>query len=244
MENNFETQEKNFLILKLLRKNWLLITLLTVLITMCFASYSIFLTKPVYTASRSFILRTELVSGGTGMANGALAVDVLMPQMSEYFNSQKYNEMANEEYKSDKYVKYNGTSISRGAVSFSYSEGSLIAKLSYTDVNANVAIEKLKAIFDTADKFFDDIENYKGENIDTAYTIDLIPTDNAQYDNSRFVIKESSSLRKFIMIGIAAGLAFSVVIVLIKNSLDTTVKDRRELEEITGTDILATIEKV
>lgn len=238
MENNIQTQENNFLILKLLKRNWLLMAMITVLLTLCFVAYSIVFTKPTYTASRSFILRTELITGGTDMANGALAVDVLMPQMSGYFDSQKYNQMANEEYKKEKYVKYNHSAISKSAISFNYTEGSLIAKLSYTDADAKVAVEKLKAVFDTANLFFSE-----GENNQEAFTIELIPTDNSQYDDSRFVITESSSLKKFIVLGILAGLAISFVIVLIKNSLDTTVKDRQELEELTGTNVLATIEK-
>ena len=245
MENNIQTQENNFLVLKLLRRNWLLIAMVTVLITLCFASYSIFLTKPVYKASCSFILRTELVSDATEMANGALAVDILLPQLEDNFTSQKYNEMANEQYKNakdkygnDKYVKYNDTLISSGAINFEYKDGSLIAKLSYTDAHAKVAVEKLKAVFDTANIFFAESENNQ-----EAFTIQLIATDNSEYDNSRFVITENSSLRKFVIGGLLVGLVFSFVIVLIKNSLDTTIKDRQELEDITGTDILATIEK-
>lgn len=237
MENKVETQEKNFLILNLLKRNWLLMAMITVLITLCFVAYSIVFTKPVYTASRSFILRTELVTGGTEMANGSLAVDVLLPQIEDNFTSQKYNEMANEEYQKDKYVKYDDSTISRSAVGFIYKEGSLIARLSYTDANAKVAVEKLKAVFNTAKSFFTEREN------DQAYTIELVPTDNSEYDYSRFVVTEKSSMKKFIIFGIIAGLAVSFVIVLIKNSLDNTVKDKRELEDITGTNVLAMINK-
>ena len=237
MENKVETQEKNFLILNLIKRNWLLMAMITVLITLCFVAYSIVFTKPVYTASRSFILRTELVTGGTEMANGSLAVDVLLPQIEDNFTSQKYNEMANEEYQKDKYVKYDDSTISRSAVAFIYKEGSLIARLSYTDANAKVAVEKLKAVFNTAKSFFTEGEN------DQAYTIELVPTDNSEYDYSRFVVTEKSSMKKFIIFGIIAGLAVSFVIVLIKNSLDNTVKDKHELEDITGTNVLAMINK-
>ena len=234
MENNVQVQEKKFPLLKLLKRNWLLIAMITVLVTLLFASYSLFLTKPVYTASRSFILRTELVTGGTEMENGALAVDVLLPQIEDNFTSQKYNEMANEEYKKDKYVKYNDTAISRSAITFIYKEGSLIARLTYTDSNPKVAVEKLKAVFNTANTFFEA----------EAYTITLISTDNTELEDSRFVITESSNLKKFIIIGIIAGLALSFVVVLIKNALDTTVKDRQELEELTGTNVIAIINKI
>ncbi len=234
MENNVQMHEKKFPLLKLLKRNWLLMAMITVLITLLFVSYSLFLTKPVYTASRSFILRTELVTGGTEMENGALAVDVLLPQIEDNFTSQKYNEMANEEYKKDKYVKYNDTTISRSAITFIYKEGSLIARLTYTDANPKVAVEKLKAVFNTANTFFEA----------EAYTITLISTDNTELDDSRFVITESSNLKKFIIIGIIAGLALSFVVVLIKHALDTTVKDRQELEELTGTNVIAVIEKI
>ncbi len=232
MENKKETQVKSFPLLKILKKNWLLMAMITVLITLCFVSYSLLFTKPVYTATRSFILRTELI-GGTNMENGALAADVLLPQIEDNFTSKKYNDMANEEYQKSDYVKYDNSVISRGAISFEYSQGSLIAKLSYTDANPKVAVEKLKAVFNTAGRFFDQ----------EAFTIELVPTDNSEIDDSRFVITENSSLKKFIIIGVLAGVVVSFAIVLIKNALDITVRDRQELEEITGTNILATIDK-
>ncbi len=236
MENKVENHEKNFLILKLLKRNWLLMAIITILITLCFIAYNLAFTKPVYTASRSFILRTELV-GGSEMANGALAVDVLLPQIEDNFTSQKYNQMANEEYQKSEYVKYNDSTISRNAITFIYSEGSLIARLAYTDADAKVAVEKLKAVFNTANTFFAD-----GENIQ-AYTIRLIPTDNSEYDYSRFVVTEDSSTTKFIVLGLIAGLAISFIVVVIKNALDNTVKDKHELEELTETNVLAIIEK-
>ena len=244
MENKIENQERTFPLLKILKRNWLLMAMITVLITMLLIAYSLCFTKPVYTATRSFILRTELVSGGTNMSNGALAVDVLLPQIEDNFTSQKYNDMANYKYfndkdgENDKYIKYNNTAISRGAISFEYSQGSLIAKLSYTDTDAKVAVEKLKAVFDTANEFFSQVESNQD-----AYTIELIPTDNTEYDDSRFVITENSSLKKFVIIGVVAGVFVAFAVVLIKNALDTTVKDRQELEEITGTNLLATIDK-
>ncbi|MBO7149519.1 MAG: hypothetical protein J6V71_01350 [Clostridia bacterium] len=237
MENKVENHEKNFLILKLLKRNWLLMAIITILITLCFIAYNIAFTKPVYTASRSFILRTELV-GGTEMANGALAVDVLLPQIEDNFTSQKYNQMANEEYQKSEYVKHNDSTISRNAITFIYNEGSLIARLAYTDADAKVAVEKLKAVFNTANAFFADGENSQ------AYTIRLIPTDNSEYDYSRFVVTENSSTSKYIILGIIAGLAISFIVVIIKNSLDNTVKDKHELEELTDLNVLAIIDKM
>ena len=237
MENKVENHEKNFPLLKLLKRNWLLMAIITILITLCFVAYNLAFTKPVYTASRSFILRTELVSGGTEMANGALAVDVLLPQIEDNFTSQKYNQMANEEYEKAQYVKYDDSTISRSAISFIYTEGSLIAKLSYTDADARVAIEKLKAVFNTANIYFADGENNQ------AYTIKLIPTDNSEYDYTRFVVTENSNTSKFVILGIIAGLAISFIVVIIKNSLDNTVKDKHELEELTNTNVLAIIDK-
>ena len=234
MENNVEIQEKKFPLLKILKRNWLLMAMITVLITLLFVAYSLVFTKPVYTASRSFVLRTELVAGGTEMENGSLAVDVLLPQIEDNFTSQKYNEMANKEYEKAQYVKYDNTTISRSAITFIYKEGSLIARLTYTDANPKVAVEKLKAVFNTANSFFEA----------EAYTITLISTDNSEFDDSRFVVTKSNNLNKFIIFGILAGVALSFVIVLIKNALDTTVKDRQELEELTGTNILATINKI
>lgn len=234
MENNVQIQEKNFPLLKILKRNWLLMAMITILITLLFVSYSLFLTKPVYTASRSFILRTELVAGGTEMENGSLAVDVLLPQIEDNFTSQKYNEMANKEYEKSQYVKYDDTTISRSAITFIYKEGSLIARLTYTDANPKVAVEKLKAVFNTANTFFEA----------EAYTITLISTDNSEFDDSRFVITKSSNLKKFIVFGVLAGAAISFVVVLVKNALDTTVKDRQELEELTGANLLATINKM
>ena len=89
---------------------------------------------------------------------------------------------------------------------------------------------------------FDASEDYFKSH-STPYNIKLIPTDNAGTDDGRFIISENNGLSSYILIGVIAGVVLSVVVVLIKGAFDNTVHDKDELEDITGSNMLACIEK-
>ena len=81
------------------------------------------------------------------------------------------------------------------------------------------------------------------ENISTAYTVKLIPTDNTGIDNSRFGLSVDNGMKKTILLSVVIGLALAVGVACIRYALDNTVHDKDDLEELTGTSVLAYVFK-
>ena len=233
MENQ-ETTKKTFPFFKILKTNLLLIALITILVTLLGTLYGIMFIKPTYTVSRSVILRTELVGNteNSESTNAALA-ELVIVQLEDHFTSAKYMEMANAEFK--RLNPLEKSAINAGAISVDYNEESLIFKLKYTDLSKELASKKLVAVYETAKVYF--------ENISTAYTVKLIPTDNSGMDNSRFGLAVDNGMRTTILLSVAIGVVLGVVFACLKYALDNTIHDKDDLEEITGTSVLAYVFK-
>ncbi len=233
MENQ-ETTKKTFPFFRILRSNLLLMALITILVTLLGTLYGIMFVKPTYTVSRSVILRTELgVNSENAESTNAALAELVIVQLEDHFTSAKYMEMANEEFK--RLNPLEKTSISAGAISVDYSEDSLIFNLKYTDLSQDLASKKLVAVYETAKVYF--------ENISTAYTVKLIPTDNTGMDNSRFGLAVDNGMKKTILLSVIIGLVLAVGVACIKYALDNTVHDKDDLEELTGTSVLAYVFK-
>ena len=235
MENN-TNQKKGTPFLSLVKNNLLLMVLIIVLIGLIGTLFGVLYAKPVSTASRSAILRTELSSESTSAnteTNNASLAFLVIVQLEYHFTSADYIEIANEQY----LASNSGAEdrISAGNIVFDFKEDSLIFTLSYKDTNKEGAIKKLKAVFDASEEYF--------KTHSTPYNIKLIPTDNAGTDDSRFSVTETNGLSTYITMGFVAGIALSILVVLIKGALDNTVHDKEELEEITESNMLACIEK-
>ena len=233
MENNY-SQKKGVSFFRLIKSNLLLISLIIVLVSLIGTLFGVLFSKPVYKASRSVILRTELSSSSADAeTNNASLAFLVIGQLEYHFTSADYIEIANKKYlESNSEAK---DSISAGGIVLEYKTDSLIFTLSYQDVNKETAINKLKAVYNASEEYF--------KTHSTPYNIKLIPTDNAGTDDGRFAISVSDSLKIYVLIGVLAGVVLSVVVVLIKGALDNTVHDKDELEGITGSDMLAYIEK-
>ena len=141
--------EKSFPFFKILLKNLLLIILTTILCSLLFLGYSVMKVPPTYTASRSLILRTEIESGSSQSqtANQATLAKRYLPTVEKLIKSPELLDEANYNF-SKKYV--GSTEIlSKGAISVSYGEKSLIFSISYTDLSKEVAMNKLEVLIDT-----------------------------------------------------------------------------------------------
>lgn len=231
---NFERQKKGVPFFKLVKNNFLLMILIIVLVGLIGTLLGVLYSKPICKASRSAILRTELQSSSPDAeTNNASLAFLVIGQLEYHFTSADYIEIANEKYlQIDSEAK---DSVYSGNIILEYKEDSLIFTLSYQDTNEKRAINKLKAVFDASEDYF--------KSHSTPYNIKLIPTDNAGTDDGRFIVSVSNSLSTYIIIGFLAGVVLSVVVVLIKNAFDNTVHDKDELEDITGSNMLACIEK-
>ncbi len=235
MENNSQNK-KSISFFKLIKNNLLLMILIIVLFGLVGTLLGVMYAKPVYKARRSVILRTELQSSSSGVegeANNATYAFMMIGQLQYHFTSYDYIKLANE-----KYQEVNPEAkdkISAGNIVVEHQEDILIFTLAYQDLNKEKAIEKLKAVFAVAEEYF--------STHSTAGNIRLIQTDNADIDDSRFVVSVSNNMSMYIIFGVLAGIVVAILAAFIKNALDNTVHDREELEELTGSNILAYIEK-
>lgn len=121
------------------------------------------------------------------------------------------------------------STITSGAVGMSYKSTSLIFTLTYTDKNEELASEKLETVVETVAKH---LCNYI-----QAGNVTLI---NTQYEND---ISISYNYAKFVGVAGAIGFAGTVAVILLIYVLDNTLKSKKELEELTGADVLSMIEK-
>ncbi len=233
MENNVQSK-KNISFFKLVKANLLLIILTTLLVSLLGALLGVLYIKPEYKVSRSAILRTELESSSLeAETNNASLAFLVIGQLEYYFTAADYIDLANH-----KYEEKNGKSedkIIASNIDVEYKEDSLIFTISYKDSNKAIATKKLKAVFEASVDYFSDHA--------TPYNIKLIPTDNAETDSSRFAVSENHGITECVVIGLLAGIIIAFAVVLIKTSLDNTVHDKDELEEITGVSMLACISK-
>ncbi len=234
MQNN-EQNKNNTSFFKLIKDNALLIVMITILIGLIATFLGILYAKPVYKASRSVILRTELetTNSSSDEANNAVLALMVIGQLEGHFTSTDYIDLANE-----KYLEENPNAkdkVVAGNIVVEYQENILIFTLSYQDADEQTAINKLKAVFDVNEKYF--------ETHSIAYGIKLIPTDNASTDDGRFTVTVSDSLSLYIIFGVLGGFVIAIAVALIKNALDNTIRDREELEIITNSDFLGCIKK-
>ena len=223
-------QEKTIPIFKLLYKNLLLIILITVLSALLSLGYCVLSVKPTYTASRSVILRTTMnkedgINAANVLSNQAALAKLYLPNIAKLIKSPDVVTEVNKQYDNGK------EKISRGAIGVRYGEQSLIFTISYTDKNSKLAEEKLNAVINTfavSDQFQD-----------------CVQADDAQliHTQKECTVAKSTSYVKYTIIGTIAGIIIAVAISVLAYMLDNTIRDKKELEEITGVYLLSYIDK-
>lgn len=213
--------------LSVLYKNLVLIILLTVLCTACGVLYGVLKTKPIYTASLSVILKTEVSDYSGEMSserNEATLAKIYLRDVERAIKTPKVLEKANSIYNVE------GDKLSAGAISINYGASSLIFSISYSALDVDVAKAKLSALVQASAE--------KLEEVIEAESVTLIEVQN------KIDVKESSSFNKVVVFSAFVGLLISLVIVFVKYALDNTVKSKSEFEYITGVSVLAVIDKV
>ena len=225
---NFGSTERSVPFFRIVSKNLLLIALITILCTLIGAMYGILFVKPQYTASHSIILRTTVAdtSVGNNTTNNASLGKIYIPMIEEHINSPEFLSEANKIYRKD----HKTGRISSGAISIQYNENSLIFTMSYTDASKKVATDKLQAVYLAANEKLS--EYIKAENVSLLQT------------NNNPSVSVNDGFMKTIIFGLLIGVVLSVIIVIVKYVLDNTIHDKQEFEEITGTSVIAYIDKV
>ncbi len=228
MSNENQKAKSNAHFWKSFARKWFIILLVTLLFAGVSVGYSVAKIKPIYTASTSVVLKMTISDSGnvsTNTNNATLAKKNL-PTVKECIESKKAASKANEYY--NQINEKTGDNISKGAISVKHGDTSMIFTLSYSDLDKQSAVEKLSAVIETAPSILvNEIE---------AGSVDLVPVQN------EFSVYSSSRKATVIVIGTILGLMVGVVAVLIICVLDNKIRNREELEELTGSNVIAYIQ--
>ncbi len=212
---------KLYALLKYIYKRIIYVILSVVLLAlMGFGACKLF-TKPTYTASQSVILSMD-ASVNDQSLNVSLA-KVYLPTIEKILKSKKIIDAANELYTGEGDLTAGSVGLSRNG------EESLIFKITYTDVDATTAQNKLSALLQSAKQEVHKVVSGGVKFVET--------------DRERDVATNTSTV-KWTLIGAGIGGVVSVVVILLIYFTDTSVKDKDELSELTKTSVLATISKI
>jgi len=230
-----ENQEvSKFPLWRILYKNFWFMLIITILVGALGTGYGILKAKTVYTA-KSNVLLSVSISKNTEetKANYDISLAKLyLPTLTEVMKSTVVLNRANDMYK-EKYPD-RGRDIQLGAVAINYNDDSLIFSISYTDSNEVLCEEKLAVFIQACSNEL----NENGDEFFHAQKFLLTQTKN------NFIVNESNNLVMYVIVGIGAGLVFSVLMVFLIYLLDNKVKTSAELEGLTETSVLAYIDKV
>lgn len=216
--------DRAFPLIRIIYRNLTLIIALTVICLTIGILYSTVIKKPVYTAKCDTIFKLVFEDGSTSNIKEASLAKTSMPTLSDFIKSSAVEKTAREES--------GDNGISRGAVGVNYSKDSLIITVSYTAATSSDAEKKLRAYINAVNE-----ESNKKTPIENVRIISFEELQN------EYVVTESKGGARYIIISLIAGLALGVSIALIRYLLDNKLKDKDELEEITGASLLSYIDK-
>lgn len=218
----------------LYRKVWIII-LAAVLCALIALGFNLAFVKPVYTASETVLLVTNVSnsSGNYDPKTDASLAQLYLPETAQLIKSSYYIEKANEKY-ALAHPEADKNAIKASGVKVTYGEEIMIFTISYSDTTKKGAIEKLKAVVASAQ------ENLCKDEIGVHATeVALKTTQHPDTEN----VAVSNSKMMYLVLGALLGIIGSVAIILFVNAIDNTVKTKEEAEELTGASVVAFIDK-
>ena len=233
-ENNNTFQPNKDPVFYLIYKNLLFIIIAAIVCAGIGLGFGFYKVKPVYTASRTVILRASVdnvtysVSDSKNKNDVALAKR-LLPNVVADIKNKRVEEYANERYAGK-------GKISRGSIATQYSDDSFVFVIKYSDTDEKTVNEKLDAVIYGFNQYLD-IDNADYEII-MAKNLRLVELQNR---NSDLVKKYNIVL--YVTVGAALGIAAAIAFVFIRHALDNTVKSRDVFESLTGVTVISYIDK-
>ncbi len=224
-------EERKIPFLKILYKNLIYIIIVTILCGAIGAGLGKYVTRPIYTAQCNLILNVDLTdsdANGSANNNNTIAKSFLPTILYSIKNDANIFIEANDNYEN----RIKNGSISSKSFSTSSNESSVICTLLYADASEEVAKEKLAEIIKS-------VKNYvktKGTTLVQASSVSMVET------QDDYTVNVSDSFVMYVLVGIAGGLILSAAFFLLLYVLDNKVKYPEEIEELTGTSVLAYIE--
>ena len=232
MENDVQKSSTPFL--RILKARLVWIILISVVFVLAGYCYGKFIAKPVYTASCDVIVKLRFVDitgdNGHSVANSNKLNDFnlaqrMMPTIVDIVESPNVISLAK--------TRNGDEGINRGSFNASYDKDSLIFNISYTDYDPELAKGRLEDVFATFKVYIPESEDIK--EIIIASDIEFVKTQN------NINVSVSDNSKKAALISGAAGVVFSTVLFVLIYLFDNKVKTVKELEEITGVDVLTTL---
>ncbi len=210
---------------KVLYNNLLLIVIATIVCALIGLAINFVFSKPIYIAKQTVILRMEIKenSSSQNSDNATLAQTYLEDVSNIITNSSDLEKIANESYG-------DASRISRSNISVEIGEKSMIFSISYSDLDAKLAEEKLLHVIEAAKVVLDYDNALEAENIS------LVPTDSIK-------TVPTTKITTYVIVGAAVGLVLAVLFAILAHMFDNTVKDIDEFEALTETSVLSHVEK-
>ncbi len=227
MSDNMQKREKSFPALQIIIKKWFIILLVAVVFFGLALTYSVLKVHPTYTAKASVVLKlTVSDQGASENSNNATLVKKNLPTVKASIESNRTITLSNQNYNTQN--EKTGENIQIKSVSVEHDDKSMIFSIAYTDKTPADAKAKLKAVIESSPAVLSEVIE--------AETVDLVLVQNY------FDVYTSDSSVTFVAVGTLIGVALGVALVFLIYALDNTVKDREELEELTGVSILSCLE--
>lgn len=230
MDNQVTTKSsasaKSFI--RVVYKNLLLIVLSIILGALVGFGIGIIREKPIYTEGVSVMLLAEVdaSSESSSRPQDMALSQYLLGDVKDLLTAPEFTKLATARYHD--YYGQTEEVVKSSGISVSYAKGdSLIFNISYSDSSSELAEKKLKAVVDEAKIYLQDKL--------VAGSVELKETTNVNFKNMKY------EYVSYIGIGLFVGLLIAFIYVVMKYLLDNTVKDKEEIEELTGSNILACI---
>ena len=232
-ERNVVVQPEISPVLRLIYKNLLLIIILTVLCAGLGLGFGFYRVKPVYTASKTVILRAS-TDNATSTEDAQNKNDVslakrILPNVAADLKSTRVEEYANETYAGEGKIDCDN-------VSTQYSDDSFVFVIRYSDTDQQTVNDKLDAVIRGFNNYLD-VDNADYEVI-MAKDLRLISLQNRPSD-----LAKKYRIAWYVVGGAVLGMAIAFGYVFIKHALDNTVKSKETLETLTDSALLSVIDK-
>lgn len=213
---------------KIIYKRLVLIILITALCGVIGFGYSYLFKKPIYTATKSVILKLETTTNEEDNSNrNATIAKIYLPTIKEMITSPRLANNINDKITGKKTAE---NSVTSDSISVTYSEDSLVFTIAYSDYSMELAEKKLELVIAEANELVDVPHMVNAKNVDIkALQEEATPSDKNSYAIST-------------IIGSAIGLVLGVAVAFLIYFLDNTAKDKEEMEELLGVPVISKID--
>ena len=224
--NNVQLEEKRDIpLLRIVYRNIVLIIITTIIGLLGGLAFGVMVAKPTYVVSKRVMFVASYNLSGNTPGNDMILAQIYLPNAVDKLRSPLFIVEANKIYNASE-----GDSISASSINSEFAGESLIFSISYVDTSAEKATKKLEAIIESAK------QNFPKPEVTVAKNATL-----KEVENSVNVVKKSNTAN-YIVAGAVLGIVVSVAFVIIRYLLDNTIKDRADLEKLTGVMLLSTVE--